>query len=400
MVMQTANRSRHDVVIVGGRVAGSATAMLLARLGHDVVVLDQASFPSDTVSTHSIARSGVVQLHRWGLLDEILDSGAPAIRQVTFNAGGESVTRTIKDKAGVDFLVAPRRYVLDTILASAAADAGVELRPGVTVTGVQQDGRGRVVGVQGRDRSGARVDLGARFVIGADGLGSRVARSVGAPVNEARLAGGAAQYAYYDGISWTGIEFFVAERSFAGVFPTHDGQACIWVCNPSADAKAVRRRTGSRVEAFGKLLQRSTPKLAERLRHARRTSPVQGMLRQPNQLRQAFGPGWALVGDAGYYRDAITAYGISDAFRDAELLAVALDQALAGRAEEATALAAYQHQRDHALREIFEITCQLAAYPPVSRFIELQKQLSAAIDAEAAALATRPVPSERLLATA
>jgi flavin-dependent dehydrogenase len=400
MVMQTANRSRHDVVIVGGRVAGSATAMLLARLGHDVVVLDQAAFPSDTVSTHSIARSGVVQLHRWGLLDEILDSGAPAIRQVTFNAGGESVTRTIKDKAGVDFLVAPRRYVLDTILASAAADAGVELRPGVTVTGVQQDGRGRVVGVQGRDRSGARVDLGARFVIGADGLGSRVARSVGAPVNEARLAGGAAQYAYYDGISWTGIEFFVAERSFAGVFPTHDGQACIWVCNPSADAKAVRRRTGSRVEAFGKLLQRSTPKLAERLRHARRTSPVQGMLRQPNQLRQAFGPGWALVGDAGYYRDAITAYGISDAFRDAELLAVALDQALAGRAEEATALAAYQHQRDHALREIFEITCQLAAYPPVSRFIELQKQLSAAIDAEAAALATRPVPSERLLATA
>jgi flavin-dependent dehydrogenase len=400
MVMQTANRSRHDVVIVGGRVAGSATAMLLARLGHDVVVLDQAAFPSDTVSTHSIARSGVVQLHRWGLLDEILDSGAPAIRQVTFNAGGESVTRTIKDKAGVDFLVAPRRYVLDTILASAAADAGVELRPGVTVTGVQQDGRGRVVGVQGRDRSGARVDLGARFVIGADGLGSRVARSVGAPVNEARLAGGAAQYAYYDGISWTGIEFFVAERSFAGVFPTHDGQACIWVCNPSADAKAVRRRTGSRVEAFGKLLQRSTPKLAERLRHARQTSPVQGMLRQPNQLRQAFGPGWALVGDAGYYRDAITAYGISDAFRDAELLAVALDQALAGRAEEATALAAYQHQRDHALREIFEITCQLAAYPPVSRFIELQKQLSAAIDAEAAALATRPVPSERLLATA
>ena len=109
MAMQTANRSGHDVVVVGGRVAGSATAMLLARLGRDVVVVDQASFPSDTVSTHSIARSGVVQLRRWGLLDEVLDSGAPAIRQVTFNAGGESVSRPIKDKAGVDFLVAPRR---------------------------------------------------------------------------------------------------------------------------------------------------------------------------------------------------------------------------------------------------------------------------------------------------
>ena len=398
--MQIPNRGRHDVVVVGGRVAGSATAMLLARLGHDVVVLDQVSFPSDTVSTHSIARRGVVQLRRWGLLDEVLASGAPAIRQVTFNAAGESTSRTIKDTAGVDLLIAPRRYVLDTLLATAAERAGAEVRTGITVTGLQRDGRGRVVGVDGHDRAGAPIQTGARHVIGADGLGSRVAGLVDAAITEAGRAGGAAQYAYYAGIPWSGIEFFVAERSFAGVFPTHDGQACIWVCTPSADAKAVRRRTGSRVEAFGQLLERSHPELVERLRRARRTSPVQGMLRQPNQLRQAFGRGWALVGDAGYYRDAVTAYGISDAFRDAELLAVALDRALDGDGEETTALAAYQQQRDQALREIFEITCRLAAYPPVPRFIELQKQLSAAIDKDAAALATRPVPGDRLLATA
>jgi len=401
MAMQTANRSRHDVVVVGGRVAGAATAMLLARLGHDVVVVDQASFPSDTVSTHSIARSGVVQLHRWGLLDEVLDSGAPAIRQVTFNAGGESVTRTIKDKAGVDLLVAPRRYVLDTILATAAQRAGAQMRLGVTVTGVRRDGRGRVVGVVGHDRAGAPVELDARWVVGADGLRSRVAGLVGAAINEVRPAGGAAQYAYYAGIRWAGIEFFVAERSFAGVFPTHHGQACIWVCTPAADARAVRRGAGSRVEAFDQLLDRSAPQLAERLRQARRTSPVQGMLRQPNQVRQAFGPGWALVGDAGYYRDAITAYGISDAFRDAELLAAALDRALgAAAAEEAAALAAYQQHRDQALREVFELTCRLSAYPPVATFVELQKQLSGAIDKQAAALAARPIPGERLLATA
>ena len=197
-----------------------------------------------------------------------------------------------------------------------------------------------MTGVYGHDRAGAPVELGARYVVGADGLRSRVARSVGAAINEAGPAGGATQYAYYAGIPWTGIEFFVAERSFAGVFPTHDGEACIWVCTPAADARAVRRRTGSRVEAFGELLERSAPQLAERLRQARRTSPVQGMLRQPNQVRQAFGPGWALVGDAGYHRDAVTAHGISDAFRDAELLAVALDQALRGGAEETTALAA------------------------------------------------------------
>jgi flavin-dependent dehydrogenase len=398
--VQTVNRSRHDVVVVGARVAGSATAMLLARLGHDVVVVEQASFPSDTVSTHSIARSGVVQLHRWGLLDQVLESGAPAIRQVTFHAAGESVTRQIKDKAGVDLLVAPRRYVLDTILASAAGRAGADVRLGVTVTGVQRDGRGRVVGVSGHDRAGAQVELGARWVVGADGLGSRVARSVGAPVNETRLAGGAAQYAYYEGIPWSGIEFFVAARSFAGVFPTHHGQGCIWVCTPTADAKAARRSSRSRVEAFDQLLERSTPPLAERLRHARRTAPVQGMLRQPNQLRQAFGPGWALVGDAGYHRDAVTAYGISDAFHHAELLAVALDQALRADTQATAALAGYQQQRDQALREIFQLTCGLAAYPEVPTFIDLQKQLGAAIDTQAAALAARPIPGERLLATA
>ena len=395
--MQTLNRSRHDVVIVGGRVAGSATAMLLARLGHDVVVVDQASFPSDTVSTHSIARSGVVQLRRWGLLDEVLDSGAPAIRQITFHARGESVSRPVKDKAGVDFLVAPRRYVLDTILAAAAERAGADVRPGVTVTGVQRNRHGRVVGVRGRDHAGAEVDIGARYVIGADGLRSRVARSAGAAITEARPAGGAAQYAYYAGIPWTGIEFFIGERSLAGVFPTHHGQACIWVCTPSTAAKAVRRRARSRAAAFGELLEHSAPQLAKRLRQARRTSPVAGMLRMPNQVREAFGPGWALVGDAGYHRDAVTGYGISDAFRDADFLAAALDQALGAVAEETAALALYQRRRDQELREIFDITWRLAAYPPVSAFIELQKQLGAAIDKQAAVLAARPARGERLL---
>ena len=401
--MYHANRSRHDVVIVGGRVAGSATALLLARLGHDVVVVDRASFPSDTLSTHSIARSGVVQLNRWGLLDAVLDSGVPAIRQITFHADGESVTQQVKHRAGVDLVVAPRRNVLDTILVSAAELAGATVRTGVTVSGVQRDDRGRVVGVHGHDRAGAGVEIGARFVIGADGLQSRVARAVGASLTELRHANGATQYAYYAGIPWPGIEFYPAERALAGIFPTHGGQACIWICTPAADAKAVRHRSGTRVEAFDALLSVSALGLAERLRTARRTSPVLGVLRQPNQLRQAYGPGWALVGDAGYHRDAVTGYGISDAFRDAELLAVALDRALTGHpgigaAAEAFAMAQYQRERDHALRGIFEITCQLAAYPAMPAFIELQKRLSVEIDCAAAALADRPVPGERLLA--
>jgi flavin-dependent dehydrogenase len=122
------------------------------------------------------------------------------------------------------------------------------------------------------------------------------------------------------------------------------------------------------------------------------------MLRTPNLLRKAHGPGWALVGDAGYHRDAVTGHGLSDAYRDAELLAVALDQALRGDTEEGTALADYQHQRDEALRDIFELTYALAKYPPVPEFVELQKKLSVAIDLEAAAVAAAHGWRERELA--
>ncbi len=304
--MQTPHQDRHDVVVVGGRVAGSATAMLLARLGHDVVVVDEGSFATDTISTHAIARSGVVQLRRWDLLDEVLDSGAPAIRAVTFNAGGDSISRQIKDKAGIDLVVAPRRYVLDALLSSAAERAGAEVRFGVGVSGVHRDERGRVAGVVGRDRTGAAFDIRARYVVGADGVRSRIARSVAAAVSEVGAADGAAQYAYYSGIPWTGIELYVAPGSFAGVFPTHDGEACIWVCNPATDAAEVRRRTSSRVDAFDELLGRTAPQLFERLRQARRTSRFEACCGSRTSCARRSVPGWALVGDAGYHHDAVT----------------------------------------------------------------------------------------------
>ena len=386
---------RHDVVVVGARAAGAATALLLARLGYDVVLVDRAVFPADTLSTHQIARTGVVQLHRWGLLDAVLDSGAPAIRQVTFTAEGRSTTRAIKDKAGVDLLVAPRRYVLDTLVAEAAAAAGADVRLGVTVTGVHLNDAGRSTGVYGHDPAGAALEIDARFVVGADGLRSRVARSVGAEIIEDRGDDGAAQYAYYAGLPWDGIELIIADRALTGVFPTHDNQACIWICSPSSDAREARRRAASREDAFTDYLHRTAPDLAGRLRAGRRTSAVTGMLRTPNLIRRAYGPGWALVGDAGYHRDAITGHGLSDAYRDADLLAGALDQALRGDVGEGTALADYQHRRDAALRDIFDLTCALAGYPPVAEFVDLQKRLGVAIDVEAATVAAAPVPGNR-----
>jgi flavin-dependent dehydrogenase len=328
-----------------------------------------------------------VQLHRWGVLDAVLASGAPAIRQVTFTAQGESTVRPIKNKSGVDLLVAPRRYILDTLVSDAAEQAGADVRLGTTITEVRRDHTGRAIGVSGFDGAGAPIEIRARFVVGADGLRSRVARSVGAEILEDRGDHGAVQYAYYAGLAWSGIELIISDRALTGVFPTHDGQACIWICSPSVDAHQVRRRAASREDAFDSYLHRTAPELAGRLRAGLRTTPVNGMLRTPNYLRTAYGPGWALVGDAGYHRDAVTGHGISDAYRDAELLAVALDRILRGESDEGTALAEYQCQRDNALRDIFELTCALAAYPAVPKFVDLQKQLSVAIDVEAAALA-------------
>jgi flavin-dependent dehydrogenase len=389
------NRSHHDIAVVGARVAGASTAMLLARAGHDVVVLERAQVPSDTLSTHGLSRSGVVQLGRWGLLDDVLASGAPAIRKVTFHVDGESIERRVKDRAGVDHLIAPRRHVLDPLIADAAAAAGADVRFGVTVTGVRQDDDGRVTGVCARDAAGDEFEIDARVVVGADGLRSRVARSVGAPLVDVRPATGAAHYAYYAGLPWDGIEFFVSDGMFVGVFPTHGGEACVWVCSPVETALAARRGTDSLDAALDVLLAQGAPALAERLEVATRTSPVQGIVGMANQVRRAHGPGWALVGDAAYHRDAITGHGMSDAFRDAELLAGAIDTGLNGDADLDAALAGYDLRRSEALREIFDITSTLVGYPPRSVFVEHQRRLSAAIEAESAWLAASPLPGQR-----
>jgi flavin-dependent dehydrogenase len=381
------------VVVVGARCAGAATALLLASAGHDVLLVERNTFPSDTLSTHAIARSGVVQLHRWGLLPAVLAAGTPAIREIVFHGGtGAPVTRPVKERLGVDALIAPRRHVLDALLADAAVRAGAHLLTGVTVAGVTCDADGRVTGVVARDDHGD-LEIGARYVVGADGLSSRVARAVGAPITEEFRAGsGAAHYAYFAG-EWPAMEYYVGDRLFAGIFPTNGGEACIWVCSPAERALGFRRAHRTIDDAFAALVDAASPELGERLRTtAVRTSTVRGTIGLPNHLRRPGGPGWALVGDAGYHRDPITGHGISDAFRDAELLGNALDAILAGRADERDALAGYERTRDAQLREIFDITCELVTFPPRRRFIELQKQLSGAIEDQAAAVAALPAP--------
>jgi len=379
-----------DVVVVGARSAGAATAMLLAAAGHDVQLVDRASFPSDTLSTHAIGLNGMVQLDRWGLLPKLLEAGTPPIRNLSFRVGEDVIVRSIKERFGVDMLMAPRRHVLDTLLVDAAVAAGAKLRTGVTIDGVLRSDMGRVAGVHGQNRHGARLEVDAAFVVGADGRGSRIARAVDAPFTEVRQANhSATYYAYFSG-HWPTMKYYLGDRMFAGVFPTNHGEACIWVCLPADKADHIRRRHLTLDGAFDAMLRDASPELAERIKtSATRRSVTRGATRLPNHLREPVGPGWALVGDAGYHRDPITGQGISDAFRDADLLATALDGVLRGDVDEAIAFTEYHQLRDLMLREVFEITCELVTFPSAARFVELQKQLSAAIEAQAAVLAAR-----------
>lgn len=195
-----------------------------------------------------------------------------------------------------------------------------------------------------------------------------------APITELRGVGGAGHYTYYAG-DWPAMEYHLGERLFAGVFPTNNGEACIWVCSPADDALRLRRSHDTIDAAFDTMLRAAAPELADRISaNATRTSPVRGMIGMPN-------PG----------------HGISDAFRDADLLATALGLVLRGDADEATALSGYHAERDSQLREIFEITCALSKFPPAHHFIELQRQLSAAMDnrrhrQETATRTTRRLP--------
>ena len=396
--MSYVHQTWHDVVVVGGRCAGAATAMLLARAGHDVVLVDRATLPSDTLSTHSVVRGGVVQLHRWGLLDEVLASGAPPIRSVLIRrydaAAGEPLRLAVKDKAGVGLMLAPRRYLLDEILAAAAARAGARVHDRTTATEVLRDEAGRVTGLSAVGPDGAARILHARLVVGADGVRSRTAGWFGARTTASYEPSEACLYTYVGGVPWDAMELHVADRAFAGVFPTHFGEACVWLMRPTSLAGPLLSAGAGRLEAWLHALDETVPGLAPRVRAGTVTAPLRGTVGLPNHTRQAAGPGWALVGDAGYHRDPITSHGITDAFRDAELLAEAADVALRDPQREQTVLAAYETARDRAIAETFRLTRALGAFPPPERFAELQTELSRALDTEALELAARPAAHE------
>lgn len=362
--------STYDAIVIGGRCAGSPAAMLLARKGYKVLVVDRATFPSDTISTHLIHPPGVAALKRWGLLDRVAATGCPAIHEYSFDLGPLVLVGTPGE--GDDAIAyGPRRTVLDLILAEASAEAGAEVRQGFVVDNlIVEDGA--VTGIRGHGRGGQPVAERSRVVVGADGLHSLVAKTVGPEQYQDRPMLEAGYYTYWSGLEMNGrFEGYDRQGRAFAAWPTNDGLTVVVVSWPYAEFETNKHDVEG---AYHRSLDLA-PEFSNRVAGARRVDRFYGTA-VPNYFRKPFGPGWALIGDAGYNKDFITAQGITDAFLDAELCVEALDAALAGGASYDAAMGAYHRARDHRALPLFEFTCEFASFapPPPER-----QQLMAAI---------------------
>jgi 2-polyprenyl-6-methoxyphenol hydroxylase-like FAD-dependent oxidoreductase len=354
----------YDVIVIGARVAGSPTAMLLARKGYKVLLLDRVSFPSDTLSTHQVQLKGGAALQRWGLLDRVLASNCPPARKLSFTIGSFNLRGEFPPLEGVGAVVTPRRTILDKILVDAAVQAGAELHEDVLVETLMSED-GRVSGIRGRVKTSEAGGNGevveqARLVIGADGKRSLVAQAVEAPVYHTKPVLTCAYYTYWEGIQLNDGEIYTLPQGAVGVWPTNDGLTIIYTAYPIDEFQAVR---GNIERRFWNTID-SLPRLAERVHNGRQAERFYGTADLPAFYRRPYGPGWALVGDAGMTLDPITGQGIGNAFRDAERLTEAVDAGFAGRTPLETALAEYERQRNEETLPMYEFTSQLAAFSP------------------------------------
>jgi 2-polyprenyl-6-methoxyphenol hydroxylase-like FAD-dependent oxidoreductase len=345
-------RTSYDALVVGARCAGAATAMLLARWGLRVLMIDRGDYGTDTISTHALMRAGVLQLHRWGLLPRIQQVGTPPINRAAFQYGDEVVEIAIAQNHGVGALYAPRRTLLDRVLVDAAWEAGAEIRFAHALVGLKRDRGDRVCGALLRDGAGEPVELEADLVIGADGLGSTVARLAAAPIVCEGTSASSIIYGYFAGLGVRGYRWSYRPGASAGVIPTNDGFTCIFAGMPSPRFRAGLRGP----DGFRRVLAEAAPEFARNLEIAQPEGPLSTFAGRKGFLRQAWGPGWALVGDAGYFKDPLAAHGISDALRDAELLARAVVEG------SAPALDRYAAVRDELSRPFLEASDAVASF--------------------------------------
>ena len=295
---------RYDAIILGARCAGSPTAMLLARKGYRVLVVDRSTFPSDTVSTHVLQPMAVAALARWGLLERLTATGCPPVSTFMFDFGPVTITGAPGTEAA-PHAYCPRRTVLDKMLVDAAAEAGAEIREGFSVERLLMEGE-RVVGIEGHGKDGQRVTERASVVVGADGRYSLVAKTVRAEEHHQKPPLEGAYYTYYSGLPMNGrFEVYIRPNRGVAAVPTNDGLTLVLAGWPYAEFEANKKDVEGNFQRTIEL----HPAFAARVSAAKREARFAGAA-VPNFFRKAWGPGWALVGDARYCKDPITAQGI------------------------------------------------------------------------------------------
>lgn len=349
----------YDVIVIGARCAGSPTAMLLARKGYRVLMVDRAKFPSDMLSTHVVQPLACAALARWGLLDKVVATGCPPIHTFAFDFGPVRISGAPgTDDSPVAYC--PRRTVLDEILVHAADEAGVEIREEFSVDEIIQE-NGRVTGIKGHSKSGDPVTERATVVVGADGRHSIMARAVRPEQYNERPALQGGYYTYFSNLPVDGrFEIYVRPNSGFAAAPTNDGLTMVVAGWPFAEYEETKKGDyeARYMETLG-----GVPEFADRLRGAKREDRLYGAA-TPNFFRKPYGAGWVLVGDAGYEKDPITAQGIKDAFLDAERCASAIGESLSGSRKFEEVMAESQRSRDENALPMFEFTCQLAMMAP------------------------------------
>jgi flavin-dependent dehydrogenase len=350
--------NEYDAIVVGARCAGSPTAMLLARNGHKVLLLDRDHFPSDTLSTHMVHPPGIALLRRWGLLDRLIATGCPPVERYKYDFGPFTIAGRPAPIDGVGVGYGPRRTIVDKLLVDAAAEAGAEVREGFIVEEMLFDD-GRATGVRGHVPGGGSMTERARVVVGADGRHSLVARAVRPEQYNEKPPLQSGYYTYWSNLPVEGFEVYVRPNRGWGTIPTHDGLTLVVLGWPHAEFESNKKDVeGSYLKSF-----ELAPEFADRVRGATREAPFRGGA-VSSFFRKPFGPGWALVGDAGYTKDPVTAWGMSDAFRDAALCAAALHESFLGTRPFDEVMSHYQKQRDEHSGPMFDLTCGFATLEP------------------------------------
>jgi 2-polyprenyl-6-methoxyphenol hydroxylase-like FAD-dependent oxidoreductase len=340
----------YDVVVVGARCAGASLAMLLARRGHRVALVDRARFPSDTISSHFLWQRGAARLQSWGLLDRLRGRGCQPLPVLTLDVGPAVLTGRPPAADGVSDAFCPRRTVLDKLLVDAAVEAGAELFEGTSVRSLRWS-EGRVTGIELR---GSNLD--GRFVVGADGRNSLVASAVGADAYRWSPPLTFVYYSYWSGLETRAPVYYVRPGLIILRWPTNDGLTCLYVGRPQSKFHEFRE------DVEGNFLRELEviPGLREEVADGRREERFRGAADLPNFYRTSHGKGWALAGDAGHHKDPTTGFGMSDALVSAQLLAEALTE---GNPD--TTLAAYQRRRDETTANCFSLTLRSASLEPL-----------------------------------